>query len=387
MTQDWVGRAREIVPHVADAADEIERRRELPSHLLDLLIERGFFRLLQPRALGGAELDPARFAQVTEAIAQADASTAWCICQASGCSMVSAYLAPDIAREIFGPPQGILAWGPPSPIAARAVDGGYVVSGAWSFASGSRHASWLGAHVRIIEANGMQKRKPDGRPVLRTLLFPKSSAKMIDIWHVIGLRGTASNRYEVQELFVPGRFATARDDPEIRREAGTLYRFTSGQLYSIGFAGVAIGIARAVIGEFVALARDRVPRGAVRTMRENNVVQSQLAQAEARLRSARAFLQGSVDDIWRDVQDSGALTREQGATIRLASTWAIQQAREVVNTLYHAAGSAVVFEAQPFERRFRDINTVSQQAQGRQIHFESVGQFLLGLEPENEVYF
>ena len=119
-------------------------------------------------------------------------------------------------------------------------------------------------------------------------------------------------------------------------------------------------------------------------MRENNVVQSQLAQSEARWHAARAFLHTTLDEVYDHVTEHGEMTEHQAAMIRLASTWAIQQSREAVNTLFHCAGSAAVFEDQPFERRLRDMHTVAQQSQGRQLHFESVGQIMLGLSPENQ---
>ncbi|HEV2099011.1 MAG TPA: acyl-CoA dehydrogenase family protein, partial [Stellaceae bacterium] len=335
---------------------------------------------LLPRSLGGAELLPAAFVRVIEEIAKADASVAWCLNQTAGCSMTAAYLEPEAAREIFGGPGGILAWGP-GPGEARVVAGGYRVTANFSFASGSHDASWLGAHVPIIEADGTPRCNRDGSPVIRDMLFPKAKAEMTDIWQVIGLRGTGSDKYSVTDLFVPERHSVSRNDPGARRENGLLYHFSNLQLYSSGFAGVAMGIARGTLDAFVKLARDKIPRGATRTLRDNNVVQSQVAQGEARLAAARAFLLGSLEDITGAVGRTGHLTLEQRMTIRLASTFAIHQARDVVDTAYHAAGATAIFTANPFERRFRDVHTVSQQLQGRQEHFETVGQFLLGLDP------
>jgi alkylation response protein AidB-like acyl-CoA dehydrogenase len=371
---DFIARARALAPMLAAAGNETERRRELPPDVVQALVDGGFFRLLQPRALGGTELRPVVFAQVTEALAEADASVAWCVGQNNGCAMSAAYLSEAAAREIFGPPTGILAWGPPgAPFEAQPVPGGYRISGTWRFASGSHHASWLGAHMRVA-----------GRKEPRTMLFPKSSVRMHDIWHTIGLRGTGSDEYVLDNLFVPEQHSFALNDPRERREQGLLYRFTTNQLYSSGFAGVALGIARATIKDFLNLPANKVSRGATRPLRENNVVQSQLAQSEARVRSSRAFLHEVLNDAWRTVELSGEQTGEQRALLRLASTWAIQQSRAAVNTLYHATGSAAVFEDNPFERRLRDIHTVAQQAQGRQLHFETVGQIMFGLEPENQ---
>ena len=377
---EYLERARAFVPELAAAAAEIERRRELPEPVVAAMVERGFFRMLLPHSLGGAELPPAPYVRVVEEIAKGDASAAWCLNQGAGCSMTAAYLDPAAAKEVFGGPRGILAWGP-GPGKARIVEGGYRVTATWSFASGSHNATWLGCHVPIYEDNGRQLLHADGSPVVRTPIFPKSCAEMTDIWHVMGLRGTGSDKYSVTDLFVPEAFVAARDD-SARRENGVLYRFSSLQLYASGFAGVAMGIARSTLDAFIELARDKVPFRGKKTLRDNNVVQSDVAQSEARLRSARAWLYRSLEEITREVERADHITLDQRMVIRLASTFAIHQSMRVVDMAYHAAGSTAIFEANPFERRFRDIHTVSQQVQGRQEHFETVGQHLLGLDPD-----
>jgi indole-3-acetate monooxygenase len=378
---DYIARARAMVPVVAAQAAEIEHRRELPPSLRTVLIENGFYRLLLPRSLGGAELPPLTFVKVIEEIAKADASAGWCLNQTSGCSMTAAYLDPEAAREVFGGQQGILAWGP-GPGEARVVDGGYRITTTFSFASGSHDATWLGAHLPIVERDGRPRLNAEVSPLVSTLLFPKSAAKMTDIWHVVGLRGTGSDQYSVKDLFVPARFCVMRDAGQMRYEHGLLYRFSSLQLYASGFAGVAMGIARSTLDAFIELARDKIPRGGKQTLRDNNVVQSQVAQAEAKLGAARAFLFGTLEKTADEVARDGELTLDQRMTIRLAATFAIHQARDVVDIAYHAAGANAIFAANPFERRFRDIHTVSQQLQGRQEHYETVGRYRLGLEPD-----
>jgi alkylation response protein AidB-like acyl-CoA dehydrogenase len=288
--------------------------------------------------------------------------------------MSAAYLEPEVAREVFGPADGVLAWGPPgAPYPAHPVEGGYRIGGKWRFASGSHHATWLGAHMPVA-----------GGGEVRTLVFPRASARMVDIWHTVGLRGTGSDEYVVEDLFVPAGRAFLRDDPRDRREAGPLYRFTGNQLYGAGFGGVAMGLAQATIDAFLALPAAKTSRGAAKPLRENNVVQAQLAQSVARLRSSRAFLHQVLDEAWRRVLREGEQSAEDRNMIRLAATWAIHQSREVTTTLYHAAGSLAIFEDHPFERRLRDMLTVAQQAQGRQLHFETVGQILFGAPVENQ---
>lgn len=383
---DYVARARSLAPTLAAAADDIERNRELPKPIVAALIQNGMFRLLQPRSLGGAELDPMTYIQVIEEIASVDASTGWCVEQANGCSMVAAFLDPEVTREIFGPPDGIVAWGPVGPADIRSVPGGFRLSGTWNFASGSHHASWLGAHVIMQNADREPLRRDDGGEILRTLLFPKSQATMTDIWHVVGLLGTGSDRYAIDDLFVPEEYTVVRDPNIAPRLPGRLYRFSSSNLYASGVAAVSLGIARGMIGDFTELGKAKVPRDGHQRLCENQVMQSQLAQAEARVRSARAFLIDTFAASWEAVGEDGELSLQHNTMIRLASTWAIQQAREVVNMLYHGAGATAIFDDRPFERRLRDMHTASQQAQGRQSHFETIGRVLFGLAPNTAMF-
>jgi len=379
---DYHERARALAPEIAGFADRIEAERRLPEKLLDALFAAGLYRLLLPRAFAGGEIDPASFVEIIETVAKADASTAWCLSQAAGCSMVAAFVAPDVAATVFGRDRrAILAWGP-GPGRAVAAAGGYRITGKWSFASGGRHASWLGGICTVVEADGTPRRERDGAPAIRTALFPAARAEMTDIWDVIGLRGTASDAFAVSDLFVAEGYTVARDDQASRREAGPLYCFPTSSLYAVGFAGVALGIARVTLDAFIGLAADKTPRGFKSTLRDNAVIQSEVARAEARLGAARSFLLGSLHEIWRDVAAANRLTLAQRMCIRLAATYAIDQATSVVDAAYHAAGATAIFQSNDFERRFRDIHTVAQQVQGRASHFETVGQFMLGLEPD-----
>jgi alkylation response protein AidB-like acyl-CoA dehydrogenase len=381
--QEPLDRARQLLPLIAASADQAERERRLPGPLQDALLEAGLYRLLLPRALGGGEIDPVTFVRIMEEIGAVDASTAWCLCQASGCSMVAAYLSPEAAWEVFGSdPRAVLAWGPGPGARAVAVDGGYRVSGTWAFASGGRHATWFGGYCPIFEVDGTPRQRPGGSPDARTMLFPAACATMIDVWHVIGLRGTGSDSYSVTDLLVPREHSLVRDSPAERRHPGPLYCFTSGNLYASGFAGVALGLARTMLDALVGLARDKTPRGFSRSLRESTVVQADVARAEARLGAARAFLLGSLEEIWGAVRRTGQLELARRVRIRLAATHAIEQAVAVVDMAYHAAGATAIFESGAFERRFRDIHAVAQQMQGRATHFETVGQFLLGLPPD-----
>jgi len=382
---DYLHRARGLGPAIDAAADEIDRSRDIPAPLFAALREQGLFRLVQPEDYSGAALDPPSLIQVIEEIASHDASTAWCVGQTNICALTAAYLEPSVVKDIFGPDTGILAWGP-GPGEAKVVSGGYRVSGSFQFASGSRLATWLGCHVPVIEPDGTKRLGIDGKPLSATMFFRKSEAKVEDTWYTMGLRGTGSDSYKVQDLFVPEAYTMRRDGSAKLRVKGELYAFTPSTLYAGSFAGIALGIARTVMTAFVTEAAGAIPRGGSRSRADNHVMQSHVGWNEARLRAARTYLLVAVSDAWAEARKRGHLTQAELVSIRMASTFAIQSAKQVVATLYEAAGAMAIFSTRPFERRFRDIHAVTQQIQGHPEHFETVGQVLLGRQPDRPLF-
>ena len=371
-----VARARAVAQLIAREADEIERTRRLTPSVVAALIENGLYRALLPQSLGGAEAAPEAFMQMLEEIAKADASTAWCLGQCTVCAMIAASLDHDTAREIFNTSPGILAWGA---IAheARAVEGGYRVTARWDFASGSRQASWLGAHVRILGTDGTPRVNADGSPEVRTILFPAASATLHDVWQAIGLAGTGTDSYEVSDLFIPERFTAFRDVPSGLREAGPLYRIGTGAAFSLGFAAVSLGVARATLDAAIALARGKRPSLATGAMRDNGAVQGLIGRTEGDLRAARAYLYATAQAMWRDLSAAGEFSAAHRRAVRLATTWTIHRSAKVVDTAYHMAGATAVFRSNPFERRFRDMHAIAQQIQARDTHYEDVGKAIL----------
>ena len=377
-----IARAEALRPYVAAVGTEIEDSRRLPPALLDKLHDAGLFRLLLPRSTNGIETDPITFFHVIETIAKADASTAWCLSQAGGCAMSAAYLDLPVACAIFEDPCAVLAWGPGPRVSAIECEGGYRVTGVWSFASGGRHATWLGAHCPIIAADGTPRLEANGMPQERTMLVRTEDVEWTDIWNTVGLRGTASDQFALKDFFVRTDHSMTREFDRECRESGPLYRMGAGTCYQVGFAGVACGIARSVLDDFIEVARNKVPRGARGTLRDNAVVQTGLAQAEVNLRAARGFVLQSMADIWQDLVAGDTITVAQRITVRMAATNAIHKAREAVDFAYNAGGATAIFESHPLERRFRDIHTVTQQLQGQIRHFETVGAWMMGAEAD-----
>jgi alkylation response protein AidB-like acyl-CoA dehydrogenase len=370
-----VERAKALAPLIAQEADEIERTRRLTPAVVSALVENGLYRSLLPKSFGGFESPPTVFMQMLEEIAKADASTAWCVGQCSVVAMTAAYLNADVARQVFGKPDDIMAWGA---IAhdIQVVPGGYIVSARWDFASGSRQANWLGAHVQVLEADGTRRMKPNGTPEIRTIVFPASSATMHEVWNVIGLCGTGTDSYSVENLFVPDNFAALRDDFSALREKGPLYGITTYTMFGLGFGAVALGVARATLDAAIDLARQKHSVG-ITAMKDNSAVQGLIGRTEAKLRAARAYHFSTATEAWQELLNTGKLSEQGRAAIRLSATYTIHQAAEVVDTAYHMAGATAVFKSNPFERRFRDIHAIAQQIQSRDTHYEDVGKMML----------
>jgi indole-3-acetate monooxygenase len=385
---DWVARATALVPMIEAASDRIETERRIAPEVVTALHEAGLFHMLLPASFGGSAADIVAFNQVIETIAAADASTAWCLAQQVASTQAAGYLDPKIAREIFAPPDGAVAWGPPSGAKAVVVDGGYIVNGRWRFGSGSEHCPWLGGHAAVFEADGKPRLDKQGRPVMRTMLFRKDKATFYDIWHVIGLRGTGSNAYEVTELFVPEAFSYWRDLPADRRGDDPLGNIPLLTLYGMGFSGVGLGLARASLDAFMKLAEAKKPgsvHGAPVLLRDNAVIQARVAKATGRLQSARAYLHDMLQVFWDAATANRAVPLEQRAQLRVAITGAMEQARRVVDFAYHSAGTNAIFHGSPFERRFRDMHTVTAQGQAHLSNFEAAGQALFGIEPNQRL--
>jgi alkylation response protein AidB-like acyl-CoA dehydrogenase len=378
---DYLATARALAPQIAVAGEWGDRERRLPPALVAAMAEAGLFRMVLSPAIGGGGASLPAFLQVVEVVSHADGSAGWCLVQgALSAAQVAPYLPLPVAREIFdGDPHAVLANGTGPSGRAVVVDGGYRLSGEWPFASGCAHATWFKGASLVYQPDGSPVRHGDGTHDHRTFLFPAGAAEIVDVWHVSGLRGTGSNTIRVANLWVPQeRTVCLTHDP--LQERCPLAALPYSTLAAAGFCAVALGIARGALDAFLDLAAAKTPRGTAHPLREDAVVQAQIARAEAQLRAARAFLYEASEEAWETVVREEALTRLQRAVFRLSATSGIHQAAEVVDTAYHLAGATAIFESQPFERRFRDVHAVTQQVQANPRHFQATGRVFLGLD-------
>ena len=373
-------RARAVQAVLDKHGPEMDRRRELTQEVVDALAGQDLLRLLLPRSMGGQEVHLVDYAKACEALAWADASTAWFVNQSNVSMATSAASMPhETAAAMFEGPYAGLAWGARHDKSkAIRVEGGYRLTGTWSFASGGRHTKWLGAHSAVQNPDGTPHMR-HGRHDDRSFVFLRSQARIIDDWHVLGLRGTGSDSYSVEDLYIPDAQAPARDVDDERREKGPLYPIGSTLLYATGFCSVTIGIARRLLDTYVTVVKGRHSRSSPTAMINNHAIQREMAILEARLSAVRAFLHEAAGQLY-DASVKGTLDVDLRVRLRLATTWGMNEATDVSIACYRGAGTMAISEKAPFERRFRDAMSASQHLQAMWPHAEMVGRHVIGAD-------
>ena len=370
----YIEKAHELAALIADATDRIDAERRIPEEITNRMADEGFFRLLIPRSLGGAELAHPDFRKIVRIFAEADGSAGWCVNQNNVFSTNSARVPEETAQEVWTVQRNVVTNGPPMPYTrADVVEGGYRISGRWNFSSGIPHATWVAALTPVYQPGQSEPAE------MRTMLLPKGEVNVLDVWNVGGLRGTGSHSFEVQDVFIPA----ARSYPTTAgsRELGPLYYIPTTLLFCSGFATVALGAARAGLDSAIELAIGKTQMGRETTMRDESTTQRMVGEAEAIWNAARAFLDESANAMWEGVCRNRDLTVEERIRVRLSSTHAIRQAAKVVDIAYTLCGSSAIFAVNPIQRKFQDVHAITQQIQGRPTHYDTAGQFYLGLEP------
>lgn len=373
-----VERARALQPLVRSFAARAEAERTLPRELVGALADAGLFRIAVARARGGAESEPRAQIEAIEAISAADGAAGWTLMIGiETLGFASAAARPDVAEELVTKNPRVVFSGALNPLGrATPVDGGFRVSGRWPFASGCLHADWFWGQCVI-----------DGRerPELVEVIVPRADYRVLDTWHVAGLRGSGSHDVEVENLFVPERFTT-RVAYERLRESGALFRLPTYTRLAYNKVGVATGIARAALDAFVELASERVPRGMRASLRERQFAQTSYVDAETRLRSARAFVFEAVEEVWQETLAGRTPTVKQRAFAQLACTQAVAASARAVELVHAAAGTSANLLTSPLERCMRDVHVVGQHIMVSPALIEPAARALLGL-PSGTIFF
>jgi indole-3-acetate monooxygenase len=369
--------ARALAPLITECSGSIESERRLPEPLVHALIEAGIFKLFVPRALGGGEADPVTVCRIVEELSRVDGSTGWVSMLCTSYGLLSGLLPDEAAREIYADPGAIVAGSLPPNGIAHTVTGGYRLSGRWTMASGINHSTWVLGNCRVFDGD-TPRLTPRGTPEVRVLFFPRSEVRIVDTWHVAGLRGTGSHDYQVQDLFVPSHHACGLVDEPVH--AGPLYTLPYITIATILMAGVALGIARHALDALEELTAAKVPTRSQTPLREHAHAQAQIGEAEGLLRAARAFVYQTIEEAWATARDGHRLTWAQHGLLRLAGTQAVTQALQAVDLIFRTGGASSIYTAQPLERCLRDIRTATQHHCVTPTNYETAGQFFLGYD-------
>jgi indole-3-acetate monooxygenase len=370
--------ARRLAPELSARSEEIESARRLPAALARELADAGFFRMVLPEAYGGLELHPARIIEIVEELSRADGSVGWNVMIGACTAMVAAWLPESAARAIFSAPDVIIG-GVAAPTGrAELVEGGYRLTGRWSWASGSQNCRWLTGGA-VVTKDGSPRLVREGVPEVRVFCFPASDATLHDTWNAMGLSGTGSGDVSVQDIFVPAERALSllAERPRIDRP---LYAFPALGLLGVGLPAVGLGIARRALDELATLAQTKKLMPAGRLLATRGVVQVSFAEAEATLRAARALLMETVNATY-EAGMRRELTVRHRAELRLSYAHAMRSAARVVDAMYEAGGGVSVHRASPLQRCMRDVHVATQHAMVGSVILESIGGVLLGVDP------
>ena len=373
---DPLGAARSLVRVIREAAPAIERERRVPLDIIDALRDVGLFHMLIPRTLSGAEVDPVLAAQVVEEIAAADASTGWVVMLAMQSNALAGFMEERRALEVFGN-GGIIA-GTARPI-GRAVatstpEEGYTVSGRWPFASGSSHADWFLAECVVYDGD-VSRKDAEGNEVTRMLFVPREDVTVIDTWNTTGLRGTASNDFTVDGVFVPhGRGLQIMVSPPTQEWA----LYSNPPIAFINHGSHALGVARAALESAVEVISERRGWGNV-PLRDVPRIQAIVAEATAELEAARAFLYGAGRELWTAAV-AGEATALQRSRARLAASHAMTASLSVVDLLHHSLGTSAIMSGSVLDRCFRDLHTAAAHVMIGPLTYEAAGRVELGLD-------
>ena len=380
MNLDVLAAARSLCPEARAASAEAETLRQTPPELAAKITAAGIYQMYLPRSMGGPETPPLTAFQVVEELSKADGSVGWCAMIATALSMNVARLPVEVGRELAGTPADYRGAGSArSGGGAWAVPGGFRVKGRWNFASGIQNARWLYCTCVMMDGD-TPPRGPAEAPVLRAVWVPRDQVTIVDTWSVMGMRGTGSQDFTVDDVFVPERRSTLSDAPPA--ETGPLYHPRAWFVHIwTPSAANALGIARGAIDNLAEIAATEASTLSPSLLRDRPMVQARIGEAEAIVNAARAYVFDTVGRLWDTLISGQEPSDQQIAQARLALVHAMHEAARAVDKVFHAAGTNAIYTRLPLERAFRDVHVALQHGAALPVYFEAAGKVLLGLRP------
>jgi indole-3-acetate monooxygenase len=380
--ESLLDRVAQIGPVIAKHAASGEMLRRLPETAHEAMYRAGLFGMLAPKSHGGLELHPVGCLRVWEAVARVDAAAAWNLVMNQAIAAFAAWLPHEGANELFrnGPPTVAGALYPPA--AAKRVAGGWRITGQVPFGSGCHHAQWLAMPAVETADDGSPKVDPDsGQPVPFGAFFPRAAATILDTWHTVGMRGTGSTDFAVNDLFVPDHLIAAVG-PLKHPPAGF-----DGPLFRmwpwpgiLGEAVVSVGVAATAVDEAVRLCTAKTPAYNATPLRAQQLAQFQLGKARSRVEASRDTLHRAAHTAFDEVAGSGELlSLEAKIRLQLAAAFAAEACAEAVRFVNEVTGTSAIRLGQPFERHFRDVHVLLQHSDKSSARYATAGRLMLGL--------
>ena len=384
--QPLVRAAAALRPRLRRYHDEIEREQRLPQPLVKQLHEAGCYRMVLPRALGGLQVDPLTYTRVVEILAEGVGSVGWNIANNSIGQLVTLGLPDDGVHEIYPAGHATVIAGTAVQGGGQAVpvEGGYRVTGHWTFGSGCQEATWMLASFQILD-DGVPRRRDDGGALYWRGVFPRAEATVVPgSWDVAGLRGTGSFDWTVTDAFLPERRTCPHIgvplDNQWARWPGITYALPSVAWVGPHHSSVITGIARAGIDALIELAMEKTPRGRTGMLCDYPQVQEAVGKADVMLNAGRIYRSATIRELWNTIAAGGETTLEQRARCRLAPVYAADCAREAMDLMYRYGGSTSFKRATRLAECWRDLHVVGQTATVGPEWYPIGGRALLGMD-------
>ncbi len=362
-----------------DGADEAEATGTLPQATVDAIYESGLFSFKTAQVLGGAEADAMIQLDVIEAAARIEPSAGWCLMIGAGTlSGMAAFLPDEAIDEIYAGGKAPKAAGVAFPSGqAKPVEGGYRISGQWAFASGIRHSEWVGFAAMVDDGS------PDSTRLVRVAV-PTSQVQIHDNWHVVGLRGTGSCEFSVDDLFVPERFTWGGTEAKPLR-GGPNFLLGRPGMQTTGHCGVALGIGRRALDEVTELAQNkkRGYRGAELLVADRGSFQRFLGESDLRLRAAKALCVETLEEAWELVCQGITPPPTLQIRLRASGSYATAEASDIVSQAFRFGGGSAMYSSHILQKCLRDIHGAAQHNMVSDRAYENHGQFLLGFPGAN----
>jgi 3-hydroxy-9,10-secoandrosta-1,3,5(10)-triene-9,17-dione monooxygenase len=375
-------RARELAPSLAARVTEADLLRRLPDETVADLQRAGFFRMLQPSRWGGFEVDPGTFFDVQATLAAACPSTAWVLGVVGVHNWQLALFPQQAQEEVWGEDSTTLissSYAPTGKVAR--VEGGFRVSGRWSFSSGCDHCRWA-------FLGGMVPPETEGKPPeMRTFLVPRRDYRIDDTWHVAGLKATGSKDVVVEDAFVPEHRTHRLVDGFKRKSPGNavnpapLYRLPFGQVFVRSVSTTAIGILQGALDAYRAIAARRIAAGDGSKVAEDAAAQLVCAGAATTLDEVRVVLHRNMDELMALARADEDIPLERRVRFRFDSSSAVVKCVAAVDDLFAQSGGRAIFLDSPMLRYFLDAHAArAHYANNPDKPGRNLGGVLLGLK-------